>query len=111
MDILHQTIHKQKSNTNILKNNAYNLPNDTDALSDTKLDILKQTIQRQRQKSIFNLPNNKTNLPTKKETFKLTLYKHFNLKTQKLINKHQIRQRQRQRQRQRLGKKYSMSYD
>ena len=50
MDILQQTIQGQKSNTNILKNNANNLPNDTDALSDTKLDILMQTIQRQRQK-------------------------------------------------------------
>ena len=65
MDILPQTIQEQKLNTNILKNNANNLPNDTDALSDTKLDILMQTIQRQRQNWIFetiqkhNLPNNK----------------------------------------------------
>ena len=51
MDILHQTIQEQKLNTNILKNKANNLPNDTDALSDTKLDILMQTIQRQRQKN------------------------------------------------------------
>ena len=51
MDILQQTIQEQKLNTNILKNNANNLPNDTDALSDTKLDILMQTIQRQRQKN------------------------------------------------------------
>ena len=53
MDILQQTIHKQKLNTNILKNNANNLPNDTDALSDVKLDILMQTIQRQIQNWIF----------------------------------------------------------
>ena len=62
MDILHQTIQEQKLNTNILKNKANNLPNDTDALSDTKLDILMQTIQRQRQK--------KTQL-TKKKTLNL----------------------------------------
>ena len=32
----------QKSNTSTLKNNANNLPNNTDALSDVKLDILMQ---------------------------------------------------------------------
>ena len=37
MDILHQTIQEQKLNTNILKNKANNLPNDTDALSDAKI--------------------------------------------------------------------------
>ena len=96
MDILQQTTQGQKSNTSILKNNPNNLPNDRRFI---RHNISKTN--KQRQKSIFNLPNNKNlNLPTK-QALNLNLPDaNTKLKRDRDRDKNKDRDR-----------KYSMSYD